>query len=215
VNPVKDQAQCGSCWAFSAVDSYESAVAAKTLTLTSFSEQEFVDCVKDVTIPGASDTCCSGCDGGLMDYAFEYMIKNTDGMDMTEESYPYKAKAHRRCSKKGSTAGAAAVTSFKDITAGDEAALVNACGTVGVISVAVNAGISGWQLYEKGVFNPKKCDPKELDHGVAVVGYGVDGMDYWIIRNSWGESWGEEGYMRMKRGANVCGVSNSAVYPVV
>ena len=218
VNPVKDQAQCGSCWAFSTVDAYESAVAKKTGTLVSFSEQDLVDCVKNVKLPGSSEECCSGCSGGLMDYGFQYLIDSQSGKDTTEAAYPYTAK-DGTCDIAGkSEEGAAAVTSFKDITQGDEDALTDACGTIGVISIAVNAGISGWQLYTGGVFDPTSCNPQELDHGVAVVGYGTDsdsGKDYWIIRNSWGKDWGEDGYMRILKGKNTCGVANSAVYPVV
>jgi len=215
VNPIKNQEQCGSCWAFSTVDSYESAVAKSTGTLTSFSEQDLVDCVKDISVPGGTQTCCDGCQGGLMDFGFQYLIKNQGGKDTTEAAYPYTAK-DGKCSLSGkSTTGAAPVTSFKDIAQGDEAALTDACGTVGVISVAVNAGVSGWQLYTSGVFDPFFCNGQKLDHGVAVVGYGTDDKDYWIIRNSWGASWGEEGYMRIVKGKNKCGLANSAVYPVV
>jgi len=215
VNPIKNQAQCGSCWAFSTVDSYESAVAKKTGTLVSFSEQDLVDCVKDVSLPGSSQTCCNGCSGGLMDYGFQYLMNKQDGKDTTEASYPYTAKDGTCDFASKSETGAAAITAFHDITQGDESALEDACGTKGVISIAVNAGITGWQLYESGVFDPTSCNPEDLDHGVAVVGYGTDGKDYWIIRNSWGEDWGESGYMRIKKGSNTCGVANSACYPVV
>lgn len=215
VNPIKNQEQCGSCWAFSTVDSYESAVAKKTGKLVSFSEQDLVDCCKDVKVPGTAQTCCNGCQGGLMDFGFQYLMDKQNGEDTTEASYPYKAK-QGTCDLSGkSKSGAAAISSFKDIAQGDEDALVDACGTQGVISVAVNAGTSGWQLYKEGVFDPWFCDGQKLDHGVAVVGFGTDGKDYWILRNSWGTVWGEEGYMRIRRGKNTCGIANSASYPVV
>merc|ERR1712226_725246 len=215
VNPIKNQEQCGSCWAFSTVDSYESAVAKKTGKLVSFSEQDLVDCCKDVKVPGTAQTCCNGCQGGLMDFGFQYLMDKQNGEDTTEASYPYKAK-QGTCDLSGkSKSGAAAISSFKDIAQGDEDALVDACGTQGVISVAVNAGTSGWQLYKEGVFDPWFCNGQKLDHGVAVVGFGTDGKDYWILRNSWGTVWGEEGYMRIRRGKNTCGIANSASYPVV
>lgn len=214
VNPVKNQGQCGSCWAFSTIDSYESQVAIKTGKLASFSEQDLVDCVKDQTLPRTRGSCCNGCSGGLMDYAFAYMISKQSGKDDTESSYPYKA-ADGRCSFSARTATGAAVKSYTDIKAGDENALKDAVANVGPVSVAVDA-TSQWQFYRGGVFEPLTGCGTKLNHGVAVVGYGSEGgKDYWIIRNSWGSTWGEKGYLRLVMGKNECGVANSAVYPVL
>eukprot|EP00301_Raphidiophrys_heterophryoidea_P019708 c4586_g1_i1.p1 GENE.c4586_g1_i1~~c4586_g1_i1.p1 ORF type:complete len:359 (+),score=83.79 c4586_g1_i1:42-1079(+) len=214
VNPIKNQGQCGSCWAFSTVDSYEGQVALKTGKLTSFSEQDLVDCVTGQSIPGTRGTCCSGCNGGLMDYGFAYMIAKQAGKDDTEASYPYKA-ADGTCGFVARDATGAAVTSYTDVKAGDESALKDAVANIGPISIAVDA-TNGWQLYKSGVFNPILGCGTKLNHGVGIVGYGTDaGKDYWIIRNSWGETWGESGYMRLIMGKNECGVANSAVYPVL
>jgi len=206
VNPIKNQGQCGSCWAFSTIVSLEGQYAKLTNDLQSFSEQDLVDCVKNVKIPGQSDTCCDGCQGGLMDYAFQYMIDSQKGTDDTEQSYPYKGR-NGEC--KFSTSSAfkdAKVTGFVDLKTEDE--LVDATANIGPISVAVNANLF-WQLYHGGILNPIACDGKKLDHGVAVVGYGTDkGQDYWIVRNSWGTVWGEEGYARLLRGVNKCGIAN-------
>jgi C1A family cysteine protease len=221
VGPVKDQAQCGSCWAFSTVASVEGQVAKKTGKYESLSEQALVDCVKDVVLPGSSQSCCDGCQGGLMDFGFEWLIKNEAGKDDSEASYGYTAK-DGSCSFKTGSEASVGITGYSDISKGSESDLKDAAGTVGPISIAVNAAGSGWQLYKSGVYTPwsfgpiNTCNPNSLDHGVAIVGYGTDsGKDYWIIRNSWGASWGEEGYMRIVRGKNACGVANSASYPTV
>jgi len=211
VTPVKNQGQCGSCWAFSTVVSLEGQ-SAKKYNLTSYSEQDLVDCVRNVVLPGQTDTCCDGCQGGLMDSAFEFMITKQDGLDDTESSYPYKG-VDGSCSFKAGNAGPASVKSFTDITQGDENSLKDAVANVGPVSVAVDAN-TFWQLYGGGVFKPLFCNKDKLNHGVAAVGYGVAGSDeYWIIKNSWGSTWGEKGYMRMRLGSNECGVANSAVYP--
>jgi C1A family cysteine protease len=205
VTPIKNQGQCGSCWAFSTIVSLEGQYAKLTNDLTSFSEQDLVDCVKNVKIPGQSDTCCNGCQGGLMDYAFQYMIDSQSGSDDTESSYPYTGKQGTCSFTAGSAFKDAKVTGYVDLKSEDE--LKNAVGSVGPVSVAVNANIF-WQLYNGGILNPVTCNANKLDHGVAAVGYGTDGSDYWIIRNSWGKSWGEEGYARLLRGSNKCGIAN-------
>lgn len=212
VNPVKNQGQCGSCWAFSTVVSTEGQFAKATGTLESLSEQDLVDCVKNVPYEG--EPCCMGCKGGLMVPAFEYMSNAQDGTDDTETSYPYKG-ADGTCSFK--IAGAERGVKISNYTQGSgEVQLKQMVATVGPISVGVDANIS-WQLYHGGIYTPRKLmgcsnDPKKMDHGVAVVGYG-DG--YWIVRNSWGATWGEKGYMRLKTGGNYCGVANVPSFPVV
>jgi C1A family cysteine protease len=214
VVPVKDQGSCGSCWAFSTVVSYEGQVARKTGNLTSFSEQNLVDCVKDQTISGSAQTCCSGCEGGLMDYAFEYMIEKQQGNDATEDRYPYTA-TDGVCSFNIRNTAYVPVTHYTDVESGNEEDLKDATANVGPISIAVDAN-SGWQTYTGGVFAPKFCNPNHLNHGVAIVGYGVENnIQYWIVRNSWGDSWGEEGYIRIAYGSNICGLANEPCYPTV
>lgn len=214
VNPIKNQASCGSCWTFSAVASYEGQYAKMTETLVEFSEQDFIDCVKQVRLPNSFQSCCSGCSGGLMDYAFYYMAQEQNGADDYESAYPYKAR-DGSCHYSASNAPHdAKVTGYTDIRVGSETQLEDATANVGPISVAVNAAGIGWQLYKSGVYSPSSCNPQQLDHGVAVVGYGTEtGEDYWIIRNSWGTTWGEDGYMKLYKGSNTCGVAQSASYP--
>jgi len=200
VTDVKNQGSCGSCWAFSTVVGLEGQLAKKTAKLTSLSEQDLVDCVK------RTDNCCNGCQGGLMDAAYDYIVAKQDGKDDTEMAYPYTGRDGRCSYTEAGAMDGAVVTGHVDIS--DEAGLVEACATVGPISVAVNANIM-WQLYSGGVLDPAGCLKNKLDHGVAVVGYGTDrGKDYWIIKNSWGKTWGERGYMRLVRGSNACGIAN-------
>lgn len=202
VTPVKNQGMCGSCWAFSTTGSVEGAwVLQGGHSLTSLSEQQLVDC--------AQAEGNNGCNGGLMDYGFQYVIDNK-GL-CAELTYPYTG-ADGTCKKTCSKV--VTITGFKDIPQGNEQALLNAVGTVGPVSVAIEADQQAFQFYSSGVFDAS-CGTN-LDHGVLVVGYGTDaGKDYWIVKNSWGSSWGESGYIRMIRGKNQCGITLSASYPLV
>jgi len=196
VTPVKDQAQCGSCWAFSTTGSMESAVFLKTKKLTSLSEQQLVDC--------AGSAGNQGCNGGLMDDAFNYIIKN--GGLAGESDYPYTAR-DGTCKK---LASVSSITGFKDVAKASETGLMSAIGTQPV-SIAVDAQF-GWQTYGGGVFSG--CFAKALDHGVLLVGYGTDaGKDYWIVKNSWGANWGEKGFIRLIRNKDECGLADAASYP--
>ena len=215
VGPVKDQAQCGSCWAFSAIGALESQIMKKTNHNVSLSEQEMVDCVKNILSPDGSIICCDGCMGGEMYSVYQYLIHNTSGVDDTELQYPYTAM-DGPCSKKVSNVNVK-VKDFVSLPKGDEKAMLHALYNIGPLSIGVDAN-QDWQLYKNGVYDPSEnaCDPEMLDHGVVLVGYGSDkGLDYWIIRNSWGKDWGENGYIRLVRGKNACGVANAVIYPVV
>eukprot|EP00908_Phaeocystis_cordata_P024057 Transcript_6532.p1 GENE.Transcript_6532~~Transcript_6532.p1 ORF type:complete len:481 (-),score=199.92 Transcript_6532:244-1686(-) len=208
VTPVKNQGQCGSCWSFSTTGSIEGSWALQTGSLTSLSEQELVSC--DNAAHGGED---QGCAGGLMDNAFEWL--ESRGL-CTEAAYPYTAGTGIGGQCQQACTPVVSVAKFTDVPKGDEIALKSAVAQQPV-SIAVDASGSQWQLYKGGVFDHAMCG-KQLDHGVLLVGYGTDkGLfskkDYWKIKNSWGATWGLDGYMHMVAGKNMCGLANSASYP--
>ncbi|KAH7300707.1 hypothetical protein KP509_24G075500 [Ceratopteris richardii] len=208
VTEVKDQGMCGSCWAFSASGAIEGANALATGSLVSVSEEELVTC-----------SSASGCDGGLMDDAFEWVINN--GGIATEEAYPYRSY--------GGSSGACnieveenyktvTIDGFADVAPYSEQALMEAVSKQPV-SVAIEASAMDLQLYAEGVYNGTcSSDPYDINHGVLVVGYGSEkGVDYWIVKNSWGLSWGEGGYVRMIRNGSpfgICAIHSLSSYPV-
>jgi len=207
VTPVKNQGDCGSCWAFSATGSIECNYAIAHGQLNSLSEQQLVDCsVSEGNL---------GCDGGEMDSAFKYVMK--EGGLCSETEYPYTAK-DGKC--QSSTCGTKydPVKSYTDVTKQDEQALEDAA-VLGCVSVAIEADQFAFQYYSSGVLTGT-CGTN-LDHGVLVVGYGTEsGQEYWKVKNSWGTSWGEDGYVLICKDCNQngnqgeCGINDDPSYPL-
>ena len=205
VTPIKNQGQCGSCWTFSTTGSIESQYAIKTGKLISLSESQIVDC----DINGTDQ----GCNGGLMDSAFQYIIK-VGGLER-EKDYPYLPEDDS-CTFNTSKV-AVKIKGYKNVIGGEEA-LKTAVAKIGPISVAIDASGYDFQLYKDGVYYNSQCSQKYLDHAVLVVGYGttVNGTDYWIVKNSWGQDWGMKGYIYMARNRNnSCGIATEPSYPLL
>mmetsp|Transcript_100325 Transcript_100325/g.283019 ORF Transcript_100325/g.283019 Transcript_100325/m.283019 type:complete len:335 (+) Transcript_100325:34-1038(+) len=202
VTDVKDQGNCGSCWSFSTTGSLEGAYYLKTGSLTAFSEQEMVSC----------DNVDAGCNGGWMDDAFEFVKKN--GGLPTEEDYPYTSGTTGKsgtCETGHTNVAAVAPKSYTDVRSNVDA-LMSAVAQQPV-SIAIQANQLAFQFYDSGVLTGN-CGQR-LDHGVLAVGYGTEnGVDYWKVKNSWGDSWGEDGYIKIERSdADLCGVLDAASYP--
>jgi len=205
VNAVKNQGSCGSCWAFSTIGALEGAHAVQNGQLLDLSEQQLVDCSKENEN--------AGCNGGLMADAFEHLKKIGS---VLQKDYPYTAR-DGTC-QETKKQGQVKVKSYKHIPSGDQNALAAAILTRPV-SVAIEADKMVFQFYKGGILDGVECG-QQLDHGVAVVGFGVDeslGKEYFIVRNSWGASWGEKGYVRVAKNdsisGGVCGIALDAVYP--
>jgi len=213
VTGVKDQGQCGSCWSFSTTGALEGAYEIKYGTLNSYSEQNLVD--RDNKQNGGKD---SGCNGGLMDYAFSWTQKN--GGICTEAAYPYTSgttKTAGTCQQSKCTKDPkVAPKSFTDVAKNSDSALMSAIAKQPV-SIAIEADQQAFQLYKSGVFTAA-CGTN-LDHGVLAVGYGTQsGQDYYKVKNSWGTSWGMNGYILLARGVSQtqgqCGIlSGPPSYP--
>ena len=205
VSSVKNQLECGSCWAFSSIGAVEGEWALKNKQLYNLSEQELVDC--------SSYLGNMGCGGGSMDEAFQYIIQN--GI-CSNVSYPYNAtdgQCHNQtCTKK------VHIDTYHDVPKDNENQLEKAVAKQPV-SVAIQANLQSFQLYKSGIYSDPDCSD-DLDHGVLAVGYGYDanlGLHYWLIKNSWGTDWGENGYMKMLKGIEnpegQCGIAMDASYP--
>ncbi len=204
VTRVKDQGQCGSCWAFSTTGTLEGQHAIATGELVTLSEQQLVDC--------SHSYLNDGCNGGLVSVALTD-IKEMGGID-TEGAYPYEG-GQEYCRFDTSTVGATC-TGYRLIQSGNCDDLKVAVATVGPISVSMDANQTSFMYYSEGVYQPEVCSTTQLDHALLAVGYGTeDGVDYWLIKNSWGSDWGMAGYFKIAAADNTCGICTDAVYPLV
>jgi cathepsin F len=204
VSDVKDQGSCGSCWAFSTMGNLEGLYALEKGVVKTFSEQQLVDC----------DTLDSGCNGGLMEYSFTW-LKDNGGFNL-DTDYPYKG-TKQACKSDSSKYVDMKVTGYKKLANGysnwdcvDEDGIKELLYETGPLAVALNA--NPLQTYSSGILDKTaaQCPTSGLNHAVTMVGYGTDsasGKDYWLVKNSWGKSWGESGYFRIRRGNGTCGIN--------
>lgn len=208
VNEVQDQGHCGSCWAFSATSAIESIYAIKYTTLYKLSEQNLVDC----------STSNNQCSGGWMDWAMDDLIKLQNGTQNLLKDYPNRAM-DQAC-QFNATCAVSVISNYFWVDEGNETDLAAKDALYGPVSVAIDASHLSFQLYSSGIYNESACSTDDLDHAVVVVGYGISdqyeyGVGYWIVRNSWGSDWGEQGYIRMIRDLNnQCGIATHAIVPV-
>jgi len=211
VTPVKNQGQCGSCWAFSTTGSLESRYAIKHgvtgSAITTLSEQELVDCSKSEGN--------EGCNGGLMDDAFKY-VEKANGL-CSESEYKYEGR-DGTCKASACGTHYDAISSYQDVKSDNEADFETAV-AAGPVSIAVDAAGTTWQFYNGGIVDGR-CGTS-LDHGVLAVGYGAEASQkYWKVKNSWGESWGEKGYIRLCKecgengNSGECGLLKQPSYPI-
>jgi len=206
VTPVKNQGSCGSCWAFGTTGAVEAHWALSSGKLLSLSEQQLVDCA------GAFGNM--GCNGGLPSQAFEY-IKHAGGIELSTD-YKYTGRdgtCHFQIEKV-----AAKVTGEVNITEGAESDLFDAVTSAGPVAIAFQV-VSDFQSYRSGVYDSTRCKsgPLDVNHAVLVTGYGTDtsvGKQYWTVKNSWGTSFGMQGYFNMVRNKNMCGIATCASYPL-
>ena len=211
ISEVKNQGHCGSCWTFSTTGALEAhtALYRGIWRAPRLSEQQLIACA------GNFDN--HGCSGGLPSHAFEY-IHHAGGL-AREFSYPYEAldtNCKIQPGQNSSIVGATTIKSF-NITEGDEESLMHHLVRKGPISIAFEV-VDDFRLYKSGVYTSKTCKngPKDVNHAVLVVGYGIEhGIPHWLIKNSWGTNWGEEGYFKMERGKNMCGIATCASFPII
>lgn len=235
ITPVKDQRLCGSCWAFAAVGALEAHIGLHDGNVVDLSVQQLIDCATDGN---------NGCHGGVDVFAYKYMqrvgVRTAQAYPYeAQEGECRVAEAAAEENVEGAvhSSESANTTSGRQqrprvrrivmLRSGNERLMRNAVGLVGPVSVSLDAGQRSFQFYAGGVYDEPLCGrhPMDLNHGMLAIGYGHQMSDrrkkakklkYWLLKNTMGTSWGEEGYMRLQRnGGNRCGVATAALYPVV
>ncbi|XP_033247876.1 cathepsin L1-like isoform X1 [Drosophila miranda] len=205
VTSVKFQGTCGSCWAFATTGAIEGHIFRKTGTLPNLSEQNLVDC-------GTLEFGLSGCDGGFQEYAMAFINEEQKGVSKAD-GYPYID--NKDTCKYSKNLSGAQITGFATIPPKDETLMKKVIATLGPLACSLN-GLETLLQYKSGIYSDEKCNEDEPNHSVLVVGYGSEkGQDYWIVKNSWDKVWGEEGYFRLPRGNNFCGIALECTYPIV
>lgn len=206
VNPIKEQDNCGASWAYSTTQSAEGCYAVKSGTLYNFSEQSLIDCVTE----------CNGCGSGMMTDAFRHIAEKQGGAMMASADYPYVGY-QSQCKFDSERAKQIGIKGYQQIASGSEKDLASAVASHGPTALLIDASNWSFQLYRSGIYDEPACSSANLNHAVGCVGYGTENsVNYWIIRNSWGEEWGEQGYIRMvKDKNNQCGEATMACYPTL
>ena len=210
VTSVKDQGQCGSCWAFSSTGAIEGAWAIATGELLDLSEQELVDCATGVSYGSHS------CNGGQMDGAFKFVMEHGQ---CVYSAYPYTSGKTKTAGSCQTCMAVAHLSACLDVKPNDQISLKGAVAQQPV-AIAISADTQLFQSYASGVITSPACYTS-LDHGVLIVGYGTEnGQDYWLVKNSWSDSWGEKGYVKIARSSStndpgVCGIAMDPSFPVV
>jgi len=205
VTGVKDQGQCGSCWSFGTTGDIEGTWFLAGHDLISLSEQQLVSC----------DKTDAGCNGGLQENAFDYVIRV--GGIQSEAAYPYTSgKGVVATCKVDTTKFVANISAWGQVSSSPsgEAAIAPYLVQNGPVTIGINA--NPMQDYVRGIDDPSRCSPYNLNHAVLIVGYGTEaGVDYWLIKNSWGTLWGEQGYYRIVRGVDACGLARDVVHSLI
>ncbi|TDG51123.1 hypothetical protein AWZ03_002486 [Drosophila navojoa] len=211
VTPPGSQGPCGSCWAFATISALEGHLFRRTGVLVPLSQQNLVDC--------ADAYGTEGCDGGFQDYGFEYIRDH--GVTLANK-YPYEQSENMVC-RQNETAGApprdsiVKVRDYASIPPGDQDLMMQIIATLGPLACSMNGSPVSFQQYKSGIYDDPECNNDEVNHSVTVVGYGSEnGRDYWIVKNSYSQNWGEAGFFRLARNpSNFCGIASECSYPIL
>ncbi|KRJ98039.1 procathepsin L [Drosophila yakuba] len=199
ITPPYNQLSCGSCYAFSIAESIVGQVFKRTGKILSLSKQQIVDC----SVSHGNQ----GCVGGSLRNTLRY-LQSTGGI-MREEDYPYAARGKCQFVPDLSVVN---VTSWAILPVRDEQAIQAAVAHIGPVAISINASPKTFQLYSDGIYDDPLCSSASVNHAMVVIGFG---KDYWILKNWWGQNWGENGYIRIRKGVNMCGMANYAAYAIV